>query len=60
MKEASSGAPGEGLSSLNHLTTDYAKYYHTQRPHQEIENRLSAGPALPPDSPPRADQLICQ
>ncbi|MFV0442116.1 MAG: integrase core domain-containing protein, partial [Planctomycetaceae bacterium] len=49
-----------GEHHLNHLTAEYAKYYHTLRPHQGIENRLPAGTDPPTDARPPADQLVCQ
>jgi len=48
-----------GVGHLDHLTTEYAKFYNTYRPHQGVGN-VPLSKIQPPDDPPKASDVRCK
>jgi putative transposase len=49
-----------GEAHLNHLVHEYVEHYHTERPHQGVDNALLVPRSPPDDGVPLRDEVDCR
>ena len=49
-----------GEKHFDYLVKEYVEHYHTERPHQGLENKIVVTKATPPAPPDSKDTLLCR